>query len=379
MCVHTFFGNFVHAYTAGVCMGLYVRRRKDYWILQKDHFVNGKRTQPVIPKEEYPQYALCTEMTITEARQQIKRLNEELRKERLARKRETIDERLAQESKEQIPYLPQALCYTFEKELESLPDPRRLKTLWRAARKLIKDVNIPCHEWKRRAQTIYNYFEKKHLSPDYAKKVIRLMNMWGEFYAAKTRSPYSHLKSPTGFAAGRIRKTYKKHLTCNKASEGLTPELLQKHSFRPEQYNWLFISLWFGLRPQEIENLKRGNEYFNFDRDYETNLEILCVLQTKLSNLPEEDQWKSIPIIYPEQIEAASIIRTGNFIKPLGKTIKRHTHGQHHLYAGRKGFGPLMWGKGHDVVEVSSWLGHKSIDRTYRDYMSWRKVKVRMK
>ena len=104
---------------------------------------------------------------------------------------------------------------------------------------------------------------------------------------------------------------------------------------------------------------------------------MLCVQQTKLINLPEEEQWKSIPILYPEQRIAVEFIRAGNLEKPLPKTLKRYTLGNHHLYAGRKGFGPLMWGRGHDVVEVSSWLGHKSIDRTYRDYMKWRKVKLR--
>jgi hypothetical protein len=133
------------------------------------------------------------------------------------------------------------------------------------------------------------------------------------------------------------------------------------------------------LRPQEVRNLNRGPEFSYFDHNNEENVDVLNVLQTKLVNLSEEDQWKGIPILHPEQREAAMMVQKGIFEEPLPKTIKRYTLGNHHLYAGRKGFGPLMWGLGHDVVEVSSWLGHKSIDRTYRDYMKWKRLKIRSK
>lgn len=148
-----------------------------------------------------------------------------------------------------------------------------------------------------------------------------------------------------------------------------------------ERGKWITLNraLQLGLRPQEMRNVTRGDEYTFFDSDAETGLEVLNVLQTKLVNLSEEDQWKRIPVLYPEQRIAADNIKNESLEEPLPKTIKRYTHGNHHLYAGRKGFGPLMWGLGHDVVEVSSWLGHKSIDRTFRDYMKWQRLKLRVR
>jgi len=54
---------------------------------------------------------------------------------------------------------------------------------------------------------------------------------------------------------------------------------------------------------------------------------------------------------------------------------------RHSAIVGSTGSGKsnAVWGRGHDVVEVSSWLGHKSIDRTYRDYMRWTKLKLRLR
>ncbi len=360
-------------------MGYFVRRRKTGWILQKTYYENGKCHAPTIPASQHFEHLFNSTMTIEEAREQAKRLNRELHTSQWMIKKEAILKRIHKEARDQIHFLPDALCAGFELELLSLPDPKRIQTTWRAARKLIKAVRIPPEDWRRRSQAIYNYFEEHRLSPAYAKKIIRIMNLWGEFYASKTKAPYSRLMPPTGFAAGRILRTYRAHLKRDKASDGLTPELLFKirSSLSPHQFNWLHASLWFGLRPQEVRNLNRGQNYTFFDTDKPSGVELLNILQTKLINLAEDDQWKCIPILYPEQQLAAHNIRAGTLEEPLPKTIKRYTMGNHHLYAGRKGFGPLMWELGNDVVEVSSWLGHKSIDRTYRDYMKWKRLKLR--
>ncbi len=360
-------------------MGYFIRKRKNGWSLIKTYYENGKCFGPCVPVSEYPQHFFSTMMTSEEARIQAKRINRELHNSQWIKKRAAIQERTHKEVHENVPFLPNALCNDFDKELQALHDPKRLQSIWRAARKLIRAVNLPPEDWKRRSQVIYNYFEEKRLSPDYAKKIIRVMNIWGEFYSSKTKIEYQRLVCPTGFAAGRILRAYRLHLKRDKASEGLTPDLLDQisGSLPPNEYHWLYISLWFGLRPQEIRNLGKGKDYTYFDTDKISGIDILNILQTKLLNLPEEEQWKSIPIIYPEQKTAARFITSNNFEEPRSRTIKRCTSGNHHLYAGRKGFGPLMWELGHDVVEVSSWLGHKSIDRTYRDYMKWKRLKLR--
>lgn len=362
-------------------MGYFIRQRKAGWALLKTHYESGRCLGNIVPFAELNQHFFNSAMTLEEAREQAKKLNQQLHTDTWMKKRAIIQEKTRRALREKVLYLPDSLSFAFEEELSSHPDPKRMKSIWRAARKLIKEVRIPPEEWKRRKQNIYNYFEMKRLSPDYAKKIIRVMNMWGEFYSQKTNSPYSHLPCPVGSAAGRLRRTYNTHRKTNKASDGMTVELLNqvKPKLSLEQFNYMLISFWFGLRPQEMANLAKGTTYSYFDHDDENNVEVLNILQTKLSNLADEEQWKSIPILYPEQRQAASIIRSGIFKAPRLKTLKNYTLGNYHLYAGRKGFGPLMWGLGHDVVEVSSWLGHKSIDRTYRSYMKWKRIKLRSK
>lgn len=360
-------------------MGYFIRVRKSGWALLRTHYENGKCIGSMIPEKDLVEHLFNVTMTLEEAREQAKRLNKEIHEDSWLQKREAIRNRKKRELRERINHLPDILCSNFEEELLSRPDAKRMKSRWRAARKLIKTVAVPCHDWKRRSASIYNYFEEKVLSPDYAKKIIQVMNMWGEFYASKTDTPYQPLKCPSGYTKGRMLRAYRANQLKCKASDGLTLDQLRtlKNDLSTEQYNWVFISLWFGLRPQEMRNLNKGSRFTYFERDDENDIDILYILQTKLVQLPEEDQWKRIPILCAEQRKAVHMIQTGIFEEPLPKTIKRYTKGNHHLYAGRKGFGPLMWGLGHDVVEVSSWLGHKSIDRTYRDYMKWKRVKLR--
>jgi hypothetical protein len=276
-------------------MGYFIRKRKSGWALIKTYYENGKCIAPIVPAIEYSQHFFSVSMTIEEAREQARRLNKELHEDNWMQKREAIQERKRRELRERINFLPDALCTAFEQELLALPDPKRMKSRWQAARRLIKTVRIPSEDWKRRAQVIYNYFEEARLSPDYTKKIIQIMNMWGEFYSSKTNTPYQPLKCPTGFAKGRMLRAYRANQLTDKASDGLIPDILARirSDLSLEQHNWLFISLWFGLRPQEMRNLSRGISFSYFEHDEETKTDALFVLQTKLVHLPEEEQWKA--------------------------------------------------------------------------------------
>lgn len=352
------------------------KRATGTWCLQYETYPEGKRTARTIPKSDYPKLGLKVDVTIEQAKSIVTSLNKRERKERWDLKRLKIEDRLKDEARREMGNVPPELVEEFEKELNDFPNHRAVLSNWRAARRLIIGLNIPAEEWKRRVQAIYNYFQDKHLSDAYAKKIIIVMNLWGDFLASRTKIVYIPIKAPSGHARGRIRRAYELTRRRDKASDGLTMELLGliKSDINRLHWNYLFVSLWFGLRPQEMANLKKSDLTF-FSK--EAGVDLLNVKQTKLSNLPDEDQWKAIPILYPEQRVAAEIIKKGELKRPLPKTIRFHTQGNHHLYAGRKGFSYLMWDKGHDIVAVSSWLGHKSIDRTYRDYMKWKKLKLR--
>jgi len=50
---------------------------------------------------------------------------------------------------------------------------------------------------------------------------------------------------------------------------------------------------------------------------------LLFIYQNKLKNLPENRRWKIIPVFKPEQVEVLKIIQSGEFKKPLKKTLNR--------------------------------------------------------
>jgi len=197
-------------------MSYFIRRHGERWSLVNRAFVKRERagvvarraTDKRIEVEEYETHGFNVVMTCEEARAHAMELNREIARAHWEKKRTLLEERMEREARGTIRYLPSALCVKFEAELRAQQhDLRRLMTLWRAMRRLVKAVEIPPEEWKRRRSVIYGYFERKHLSPDYAKKIVRMMNTWGEFYSARSGKPYSHLRCPTGFAAGRIRRS----------------------------------------------------------------------------------------------------------------------------------------------------------------------------
>lgn len=141
----------------------------------------------------------------------------------------------------------------------------------------------------------------------------------------------------------------------------------------PEQFNWLFISVWLGLRPLEIDNLKDSKMWEV--EELPTGTQVLWVFQTKLVALPPIDRWKPIPLIYDEQKFALKMIESKSFERPLMKTVRRYFGRGISLYGGRKGFTDLMLEKGNSLESISQWMGHSTISRTWRTYKDRRGVK----
>jgi integrase len=166
---------------------------------------------------------------------------------------------------------------------------------------------------------------------------------------------------------------YQKENSRSYRSQPLTSVLLDKakDKIQSKQFNWLFLSIWFGLRPQEIDNLK--NKDFWRVESASSKKKVLWVFQTKIISLPPEDRWKPIPIIYHQQKFALKIIESGNFERPVVKTVRKHISQNIGLYGGRKGFVDLMLEKGHSLESISQWMGHSTIGRTWRSYKNKRR------
>jgi integrase len=84
---------------------------------------------------------------------------------------------------------------------------------------------------------------------------------------------------------------------------------------------------------------------------------------------------KPIPLWHEGQKRCLEIIASGNFRRPLAKTMAHHFGERTNCYAGRKGFVDLMRSLGQDFEDISQWLGHQSVDMTWKHYRNRSTVK----
>jgi len=173
----------------------------------------------------------------------------------------------------------------------------------------------------------------------------------------------------------RIPNTWKNILEAGRrpgrtASLPLSPKLLESKrlEMEPKYYEWLFLSVWFGLRPREVDNLLMDDSsLWYFTEDSEEG--ILSVFQQKLfeRGLPAERCWKHIPIEFKEQKVALIYIREKKFSKPTGSggrfMPKTFGYGFKH-YAGRINFSGMLKALGYSLEERRDRMGHLSTKTT---------------
>ena len=153
-------------------------------------------------------------------------------------------------------------------------------------------------------------------------------------------------------------------------SDPITPIQLKKAKtkLKTEHYNWLYLSVWLGLRPREVDQLK-DERYVRLQPSLNGKI-ILWIYQTKLSAIAPQYRWKLIPIIFAKQEIALEIIRSGHFKRPRTKLVRKYFSQHTTLYGGRKGFADLMLAHQQDFIHINQWMGHSSIERTWRNYKS---------
>ena len=331
-----------------------------------------------VPRERWRALGFITRMSASEARSRAKQLNAlAIIKKQELRLRKLRLEELEVRTRYQA-FLPDEFVVEFELKYlcqrDSQSELRRNKMtrahiLWRAVQKLIVHIKIEPAEWHLNQDQIYDYFFERSYSLSYLNKMVNLLNRWGFYICKKIDAPFLSVQRPRGYERQRLVDRYYENIGRRKrASRPLSPALLNsaKEKMRPKQFNWLFISIWLGLRPREIDNLRHKNLWKV--EDLATGTKILWVYQTKLIALPPVDRWKPIPLIYDEQKFAAKIFEEGLFERPLNKTVRRYCGDGITLYGGRKGFTDLMLAKGHTLEAISQWMGHSTIGRTWRTY-----------
>lgn len=331
-----------------------------------------------VSKPRWPALGFHNAMTLEEARVRAKQLNAQLILKRQEEQIRKIEQIQAQTQRRYDAVLPSEFVTEFEARFirkrdsqtdQGLRKNTRSYTVWRAAQRLIAAIGVDPSEWFYHTHAIYDYFCSLKMSPKYASLVLKTANLWGFFVSRKLAKPFLQVSPPRGFERQRlIEANYEKERGVSRASKTLAPGDLDRlmRKINQKNFNWLYISVWFGLRPKEIDLLKNP-ETWNVET-LPNGRKILWVFQTKIISLPPEDRWKPIPLIFDEQHFAFKMIEDGNFKRPLMKTMRKHFGDGVLLYAGRKGFSDLMLARDQSFENISIWMGHSSLQRTWRSY-----------
>lgn len=356
----------------------YVQKRstvKTGWRLMKEEYQDGKKKQSAVPKIAWATLGFSDSMTLEQARDRARTLNKlNTIERREAQAVSKIAERVERDRLHHSAFVPEDQNQLFLKWLDDNvtggeAHKERVRIHWTTAKKMIIKLRLTPEHYAGNKKQFYRYLAAQEYSLDYAKKLLRLVNMYGKFTARLTGRYFEEIPPPKGHDREMINDAYLDAPEYLGPSEALTPSLLQevRESLKPDQYRWLHCSVWFGLRPSELDQLieDRQRRYWRVEPG---EVDVLWVYQPKLTSKPREKRWKPIPILFKEQMEALETIFQGSAQKPLTKTLKRHLDGNFTLYAGRKGFVDLMLDRGQRLEDIAQWMGHSSIQMTWTRY-----------
>lgn len=352
-------------------------QNKRGWKVLHVSYKDGKRIYRGVPIEEYALLGIREGMLREEV---IKALAPKNAQEELARhenRRNKIADRLKSDKLRYASFLPLDLLAEFESKKLDLTRPK-LRSYWKKAQEIMLGVGLEPKDWHDCAGRVYGEFIKHQMSPNYVRQILPLLNEWGHFIANKFDGRYRDLPKMRGrWHAGVSEAFYNKpHTAGNRKSAPLTPALLEskKSELTPEQYRWLALSVWFGLRPSEVDLLKKpSGDRTWWVTDHE-GTPVLWIYQTKLKGKRPEDRSKNIPAFLEGQRSALRYVHEP-ITRPSRKVIKSRFGVSITLYGGRIGFSELMRQNGQDFEVVSQWLGHTSPTRTYNHYFDKKAVR----
>lgn len=359
-------------------MGFFIRPSPKGFRVVKEVWQPERKTTTV-PRESYHILGFRSDMTLDEAKARAQQLNRqaELEAERIA----GAAKRVLEAKEVDSVYLPAKMVGLFVQELELVyeDNPNRLATVlkhWDAAKELIKECKVDPKDFYAERVRLFSYEKKQRWSTYYIKTIRRMLNLWGAFCSRKNGYYFQPLPKLTNNQAQTVTdlRDADEELYVRRPAVPLTYEALKASKVAFEEaglihkWNWMFIGLWFGLRPIEIDNLVKGETNWMVVKDPVNKIEVLSVFQTKLTSLPKDKRWKEIPVFLPEQKEALKLIRSGLFERPLNKTLALHLGAGIETYSPRKGFTDLMLARGFALEDISQFLGHHSIEMTWRHY-----------
>jgi hypothetical protein len=344
------------------------RQRGPQFKVMFEWWENTVRKYRAVPRSDWPRHGFSDAMSLDEAKARKDSLNAKEKLSRNEARRQKILARLDKERLEQVAYLPEALEREFV--TEKLPPSPKTQSHWAAARRVLTATALPPECWADSADKFYKEFVKRQMSPSYLKKVLPLINRWGAFQSRKQQRPFDPIPFPPKHWANEIAEThYQKTSTQGgRESAPLPPEFLTDVDLDPEALRWLQFSVWFGLRPVEIDLLAKPSSKKTWWVSRE-RVPVLWIYQTKLKGVAPDKRVKYVPAFLPEQ---AALLKDMSLpVKRPGRKKMISLFGESiTLYGGRKNFIQLMKSHGQKFENVSVWMGHTDLKRTYQSYFN---------
>lgn len=356
-------------------MGLAIYKTTKNFRATFESYKPARKTVTIEPTE-YHYYGLKADMTFEEAQAVAKQYRTKTKLERNKAQTATKHQR-NQKAIDSI-YLPTNLTEGFIHELEVMykNNTERLETVlqhWTSAQKIIEKIQQTPDKFFENRFAIYSYFKTKAWSPDYMKRITKILNQWGGYYGRKTGKFFEEIPRISGSWKEAVLDAREEKDNVRLPANPLEWPHLQnsetefKNANLEEKWNWLFIAFHFGLRPSEVDSLKNSKNY-KIETDSNNKIPVLRVYQSKLKMLAKDYRWKTIPIHSKRQRKAIELIRSGKFDRPLTKTINRIIGDGFDTYSPRKGFTDMMLNEGWQLEDISAFMGHSSIETTWRHY-----------
>lgn len=363
-------------------------KSKTYWYLWHETSEDGKRVYKSIPKFTYGDYGFSPSMTLTEAKKRATRLNKErsFQRDEVRQRINSAKNLLTLESLDNVLF-PIEYVTDFGDQLEdenfgSDSHLKKLRSQFNFIQKMVISLRLTPDQYKEKSKRVYKFLIEEKVSIDYGNKLISMMNRWGQYLSRQQNQYFEPVPAPKGRVRSAIADAQRSksgkdtELGVRTESEPLTPEILKLHKDKftnPEHWNFLFIGLWFGLRPHEIDLLKDKTKW-KVIKDKDAGIMVLRIYQTKLMEVEESKRYKSIPILFKEQHDALTLVKQQVFSRPHSKTVRKNLQANITLYGGRKGFTDLMLNREQRIEDISLWLGHRNITTTWKHYKDREKV-----
>jgi integrase len=348
------------------------------WSLIEQSYDLGKSMQNAVSKSAFANLGFDFRWPVEKAKEHCRLLNQQ---EKFKRKEQhkiaAIGQRVEDLKVAQSIYLPEPLTDQFHKNLMqksfgSDKHQARIHSHWKYIQKMVNELKIEVQDYFENKERIYDHFLTNELSPDYVSKLLRILNMFGLYICKQRQLPFETVPAPNSHIRNKIDEAYQDSEDYIGESDPLTPEALEAvkdRFYNPDNYKWLFISVWLGLRPVEIDELKKSKSWkIEFNPTH--NLNVLWIYQSKLTRIKRDKRWKQIPIHFKEQQEALELVQKQEFKRPTRAMLHKLFPEPQFIttYAGRKGFVNLMLSKGQPLEAISSWMGHQDISITWKKY-----------